>query len=268
MRLRTWRDGAGSGAGRCSTDAAGRPLKPPAGDAQFASVSGLGTQLDSLTSPELARRAWGSLLVVPLGSTEQHGPHLPLGTDTMVASELCDRLAKTRDDVVVARPLGVGASGEHQDFVGTISIGTEVLASVLTEVVRSARISFRGVIVVSGHGGNAAALKRASTTAMREGDDLVCFSPSIEGGDAHAGRSETSMMLALDPSSVRHDEVVIGTLTPLREIADELRNGGLRAVSPTGVLGDPTCASAAEGSALLNLLADQLLAVVDARFPR
>ena len=226
------------------------------------------TRLDQVTSHELARRGWGTLLVVPLGSTEQHGPHLPLGTDTMVASELCDRLAQRRDDVLVATPLGIGASGEHQEFIGTISIGTDVLAAVLTEVVRSARSSFRGVVVVSGHGGNAAALARASTTAMREGDDLLCFSPSIDGGDAHAGRSETSMLLALDPSLVRQDEVVIGTLTPLSEIANELRDGRLKEVSPTGILGDPTAASLGEGRALLDMLSIQLCDLVDSRFPR
>ncbi len=226
------------------------------------------TRLDQVTSHELARRGWGTLLVVPLGSTEQHGPHLPLGTDTMVASVLCDRLAQRRDDVLVAPPLGIGASGEHQEFIGTISIGTDVLAAVLTEVVRSARSSFRGVVVVSGHGGNAAALARASTTAMREGDDLLCFSPSIDGGDAHAGRSETSMLLALDPSLVRQDEVVIGTLTPLSEIASDLRDGRLKEVSPTGILGDPTAASLGEGRALLDMLSNQLLDVVDSRFPR
>jgi mycofactocin precursor peptide peptidase len=226
------------------------------------------SRLDQVTSHELARRGWGTLLVVPLGSTEQHGPHLPLGTDTMVANELCDRLAQRRDDVLVATPLGIGASGEHQEFIGTISIGTDVLAAVLTEVVRSARSSFRGVVVVSGHGGNAAALARASTTAMREGDDLLCFSPSIEGGDAHAGRSETSMLLALDPSLVRQDEVVIGTLTPLSEIASDLRDGRLKEVSPTGILGDPTAASLGEGRALLDMLSNQLLDVVDSRFPR
>ena len=226
------------------------------------------TRLDQVTSHELARRGWGTLLVVPLGSTEQHGPHLPLGTDTMVANELCDRLAQRRDDVLVAPPLGIGASGEHQEFIGTISIGTDVLAAVLTEVVRSARSSFRGVVVVSGHGGNAAALARASTTAMREGDDLLCFSPSIDGGDAHAGRSETSMLLALDPSLVRQDEVVIGTLTPLSEIANELRDGRLKEVSPTGILGDPTAASLGEGRALLDMLSNQLCDLVASRFPR
>ena len=223
-------------------------------------------QLGGLTSKHLDSAE--PFLIVPVGSTEQHGPHLPLGTDTMVANELCDRLAQRRDDVLVATPLGIGASGEHQEFIGTISIGTDVLAAVLTEVVRSARSSFRGVVVVSGHGGNAAALARASTTAMREGDDLLCFSPSIEGGDAHAGRSETSMLLALDPSLVRQDEVVIGTLTPLSEIANELRDGRLKEVSPTGILGDPTAASLGEGRALLDMLSIQLCDLVDSRFPR
>jgi creatinine amidohydrolase len=231
-------------------------------------VSEVAQRLDDLTWTALAAKGFGELLVLPVGSTEQHGPHLPLGTDTLVAEALAEHLAAARDDILVARPLALGSSGEHQAFPGTVSIGSEVLARVLVEVVRSARTSFRGVVVVSGHGGNAAALATASTVAMREGDDLLCFSPVVPGGDAHAGMTETSLLLALAPVLVRQDEVVQGTTTPIAELSDNLRAGRLRDVSPTGVLGDPTGATAAHGHAVLAEVGRSLVAAVDARFPR
>ncbi len=88
--------------------------------------------LASLTSPEAAEAvAAGAVLAVPVGSTEQHGPHLPLSTDTDVAVALCGRLSVARHDVLVAPPLAYGASGEHQGFVGTLSIGQDALETAL-----------------------------------------------------------------------------------------------------------------------------------------
>ncbi|MEX0766883.1 MAG: creatininase family protein, partial [Microthrixaceae bacterium] len=89
-------------------------------------------QLASSEVPE------SSLLLVPLGSCEQHGPHLPLDTDLRIASWLCQQLAQSIPSVVIAPPIGIAASGEHQGFSGTLSIGTAVLEMVLTELVRSA----------------------------------------------------------------------------------------------------------------------------------
>src|SRR4051812_45881757 len=100
--------------------------------------------LDELTTLE----ATGDLLVFPLGATEQHGPHLPLGTDTIIANALAASL-----DAVVAPALPYGSSGEHAGFAGTLSIGRDALITVLVELVRSS--SFARVLFVSGHGGDA-----------------------------------------------------------------------------------------------------------------
>src|SRR5689334_11179637 len=120
-------------------------------------------RLDVLVWPDLAGRAQRSILVVPLGSTEQHGPHLPLGTDSAIAAALAGRLAAARADVVVAPALPYGSAGEHAAFPGTLSIGAAALELVVVELVRSAD-AFAGVVLVSGHGGNAAPLAAAVAT--------------------------------------------------------------------------------------------------------
>ena len=208
------------------------------------------------------------ILLLPVGSTEQHGPHLPLATDLIVAEALCTRLQARRDDLIVGPSVTIGASGEHAGFAGTLSIGTEVLAAVITEVVRSARATFSGVVAVNGHGGNAQALAVAEAKARAEGDDFLVLHPQFPGADAHAGRTETSLLLTLEPSLVRKDEAMAGITAPLAEIADDLRTHGVAAVSPSGVLGDPRGASAEEGEKLLNAAIDTLSDAIDERFPR
>jgi creatinine amidohydrolase len=223
-------------------------------------------ELGGLTWPEIADQA-PRLLAVPLGSVEQHGPHLPLDTDTRIATALAERLAAVRPDVVVAPAVAFGASGEHAAFAGTLSIGVEVLTAVVVELVRSAD-AFAGVVLVNGHGGNLAAVTAAARQLTAEGRTVVAWSPSIPGGDAHAGRSETSLLLALAPDLVRLERAEAGETAPLPAIIDRLREGGVGAVAPNGVLGDPTGATAAEGDRLLDLLAADLVAAADAALPR
>lgn len=209
--------------------------------------------------PAVAERAASTIVAVPVGSTEQHGPHLPIGTDTMVATELCVRLASARPDVVVAPALPYGSAGEHAAFAGSLSIGQAALERVIVELVRSAD-AFAGVVLVSGHGGNAAALASASDLLRSEGRRVLTWSPSVPGGDAHAGRTETSLVLALRGELVGDPEP--GNVAPLRELMPALRSGGVAAVAPNGVLGDPTGASADEGRALLDSLVADLVAAV------
>lgn len=208
------------------------------------------------------------VLVVPVGSTEQHGPHLPLGTDTLIAEAVATSVVEDRPALLLGPTIAIGASGEHAGFAGTLSIGTEALATMLTELVRSARESFAGVVLVSGHGGNRAALARVMSTATVEGDAVVVYEPVLPAADAHAGHTETSILLALDAALVRHDEIVTGTTTALNEMAEDLRRSGVRAVSATGVLGDPTTAEASIGASLLATMVEQALSLIEARFGR
>ena len=224
--------------------------------------------LDAATWPELAARS--SLLAVPLGSCEQHGPHLPFGTDTLVAAALAERLAAGRPDVVIAPALPYGASGEHAAFPGTLSLGTDALRRVVVELVRSAD-AFAGVVLVSGHGGNAEAVGGATALLRREGRRVLAWSPSLQaaaGGagapDAHAGFVETSVLLAVAPHLVRRDRAEAGATAALPSILASLRAGGVAAVAPNGVLGDPEGATASEGRRILDAWAADLHAAVAA----
>jgi mycofactocin precursor peptide peptidase len=221
----------------------------------------VGQQLELLPWTEVAARSAQSLLVVPLGSTEQHGPHLPTGTDSAIAVALAVRLGAARPDVIVAPALPYGAAGEHAGFAGTLSIGAAALETVIVELVRSAD-DFAGVVLVSGHGGNAAPLAGAVATLRQEGRNVLAWAPRVTGGDAHAGRTETSMMLALAPESVRRAAAEPGDTRPLATVMAELRRHGVAAVSPNGVLGDPSGATAEEGDRLLEVLTGDLLAAV------
>lgn len=200
--------------------------------------------------------AAGTVLAVPLGSTEQHGAHLPLTTDTDIALALCDALADARADVVVAPAVPYGSSGEHAGFAGTLSIGQQALELVVLELGRSATDSFPHVLFVSAHGGNAVPVSRAVATLRAEGRDVSVFAPRWRG-DAHAGHVETSLQLLLRPGAVARERAVVGDTRPIEELLPQLQRGGLRAVTATGVLGDPTEASADSGREIFaGLVAD------------
>jgi mycofactocin system creatininase family protein len=200
--------------------------------------------------PEVASRAPRSVLVVPVGATEQHGPHLPLSTDTDIAMTLAVRLAATCDDILVAPAVAYGSSGEHGGFPGTLSIGAAVTERVLVELGRSAD-EFAGVLFVSAHGGNVGPVRRAVSLLVSEGRRVMAWSPPA-GVDAHAGFTETSVMMALEPSLVRSEAAEPGCRAPLAEVMPVLLSSGVAAVSSNGVLGDPSGASENTGSELLS----------------
>ena len=217
-------------------------------------------RLASAAWTDLVEMSARSTLVIPLGSTEQHGPHLPLSTDTIVAVAVAEALADRRDDVVLAPAVPYGSSGEHAGFPGTLSIGQDALQLLLLELVRSAD-AFGAVVIVSGHGGNAEPVARAVARLADEGRRVRAWSPS-GAADLHAGRTETSLLLALAPALVRMADAEAGDPRPLRELLPLLRDGGVAAVSPNGVLGDPAGASVEEGRALLEVLVADLEAAL------
>ncbi|MDR3036222.1 MAG: mycofactocin biosynthesis peptidyl-dipeptidase MftE [Kitasatospora sp.] len=250
--------------------------------------------LGDLTWPQARRlAAAGAMLAVPVGSTEQHGPHLPLSTDTDVAVALAARLAARRADVVVAPPVGYGSSGEHAGFAGTISIGQRALELTLLELGRSAAETFGHILFVCAHGGNREPATRAAARLHGESVDALLWMagdapsgahrsrgsissaiatkvlrPNGRGRaptrDAHAGLRESPLQLALHPGRVRMSRAEAGNRTPIAELMPLLRAEGVQAASRNGVLGDPSGASAAEGAELLAALTADLLAAVAA----
>jgi len=224
-------------------------------------------QLGSSRWPDIEATGRTCLLAVPIGSTEQHGPHLPFDTDTRIALEVTTRLSVARPHVVVAPALPFGASGEHASFPGTLLLGHVVLADVLMELIRSARSAFAGVVLVSAHGGNHDGLALLQARCRADGEDVLIWAAVAEGGDAHAGRTETSLMLAIDAGAVRLDLAEAGCRQPLEAILPRLRAEGVRPISSNGVLGDPDGASADEGRVLLAGMTDALVAAVDGRWP-
>ncbi|MFI6149234.1 mycofactocin biosynthesis peptidyl-dipeptidase MftE [Streptomyces sp. NPDC051109] len=218
--------------------------------------------LDRAAWPRYAAPGAPGVLVVPLGSTEQHGPHLPFTVDTEIAAALAGALERRRPDVVLAPAVPYGSSGEHAGFPGTLSIGRAALELLLVELVRSAD-AFDGVVLISGHGGNAVPLRAAVALLRGEGRKVLAWSPSGDPRDSHAGRTETSVMLALRPRAVRMQDAVPGDGRPLAEVLPVLMESGVRAVSPNGVLGNPLGATALEGATVLSRWEDSLLAAFD-----
>ncbi|HEY2206795.1 MAG TPA: mycofactocin biosynthesis peptidyl-dipeptidase MftE [Pseudonocardia sp.] len=245
-------------------------------------------ELGTVRWPEVATRA--TTLVVPVGSCEQHGPHLPLDTDTRIASAVASGAVRLRGgagensgagkssgadwnggadgnggsdrtgaDVLLAPAVAFGASGEHEMFPGTVSVGQDALRSVLVELGRSAGRWSSRIVFVNGHGGNVGVLREAVDLLRAEGRDARwwgCALPADAGfvRDGHAGRTETSIMLALAPETVLLERAAAGNSAPLAELLPAMRAGGVRAVSDNGVLGDPAGASAEEGRRMLEVM--------------
>jgi len=204
------------------------------------------------------------VVIVPLGSLEQHGPHLPLDTDTRIAVAVAHGAAAGRDGVAVAPPIAFGASGEHDAFPGTVSIGTAALADMLVELARDVSRHWDALLLVNAHGGNRDAVAAALRRLDDEGRRCTAFSVSPHDGDAHAGRTETSLLLHLDPSAVRSELAEPGESRPLGQLLERLRSEGVRAVSPNGVLGDPSGATADEGRRLFEESVAGCSAMLDA----
>ncbi len=245
-------------------------------------------RLAEMTWPEVAKAvaAGATTIILPLGSNEQHGPHLPLGTDTILVEALANRLATSLPEALVAPPLPIGCSDEHAGFPGLLSLDAGTLASVIVDCAR--RLVAWGVerlILLSGHGGNGRALTLAVERLRRELPELRVWVPddlqlnaeailaearrdgiSHDAFGLHAGEGETSEMLCLRPDLVRLERAAPGFTGDMRSVLPKLREAGLLPVTPNGVLGDPTCAQAMRGERYLNVQAALLAAEVKREF--
>lgn len=241
--------------------------------------------MEEMTWPEIkeAIESGFTTAVFAVGSTEQHGPHLPTMTDARIGDALAERFARKLGHALQARTIDVGLSEHHLAFAGTISLKPETLSLVLRDYVDSlARHGFRRIIILPSHGGNFATVHRAIEEARKAhpGIDITGFTNfqalvdflyrmsaeygvSPEESGAHAGESEASMMMALEPGLVHPDRFAPGYVGPTGEAEMAvIFEKGMTALTSNGILGDPRKASAAQGEIYLEQLVDFLVSAV------
>ena len=231
----------------------------------------------AMTWPELraALEGGGQVGLVPLGAVEQHGPHLPLATDAIVATALCER-ASAASGALVMPTLSVGCSfGHGADFPGTISISPEVLTMTIRQYIEwAAAAGVTKFLVVDSHMGNHPSLQSAIDYMRLLRPDLQVgvfhwwdASPEVsaatvyDAADLHANRAETALMMALAPEQVRLEQLEAGD--------DEDRTDGLvfryhsSALSKNGVTGRPSEATPELGQELLSAIVAEIVARVE-----
>jgi creatinine amidohydrolase len=213
--------------------------------------------------------------LVPVGATEQHGPHLPTGTDTIIATALCDA-ASERSGAVVLPAIAVTASyGHGTELPGTLSLSPELLAAVVRQYAEwTATSGLRRLVFVNAHAGNGAALGiatdhlrlfrpdlRVAHVDWWRLDPVLLQEMTVDGDDVHANRGETALMLAIAPHLVHTGRLVDGD--------DPDRTAGLvfrytaPALSTNGVTGRPSEATPELGAALLERAVAALVALVE-----
>lgn len=235
------------------------------------------------TSPELQeliRRK--TCVILPLGSTEQHGPHLPVGTDYMNVWEMAVRVAEKVGGLVLPL-LPYGCSEEHFPRAGTVSLGAETLKQVLADIVRSlARNGVGKVVLLNGHAGQCELVEELARDLRKEGlsvHHLCSFTvlptevlareiPLEEEIFVHAEELETSLMMAAHPERVKMDKAVKelpewlprGVTTANMQAAARVFASGksIGGDTATGVIGDPTLASQEKGEKALQLIVKAL----------
>jgi creatinine amidohydrolase len=239
--------------------------------------------LERMAWPEVQAEVEGGrdTVVVPLGAVEQHGPHLPLGTDAMFGDEI-GRAAAERLNAFLAPTIPVGCSHHHLAFAGTISLEEETYHRVVGDIVRAlASHGFKRIVLLPTHGGNFRPLGEAlARLGPLEGVKIIAFTDvgmlasatigtgaelgitAAEGG-IHAGEWETSMMLALRPELVRMERAESGYVGDLASGMQRFFSEGVHVLADNGVFGDPRRASARAGEKYVERLVEQVVRTVE-----
>ena len=240
-------------------------------------------ELENLTWPEVRREIENGrdTVVVAFGAVEQHGHHLPLGTDAFFGDELSGKLAE-RLDAFRAPTVRVGCSRHHLAFPGTMSVEEETFHALVGDILRGwSGHGFKRVVLLPTHGGNFAPLAAAlEKLGPLDGTRVVAISdlgllvqatlglgdelgvPPSEGG-IHGGEWETSMMLSLHPELVQMDRAVPGYTGDLESGIQRFLGDGVHTLSETGVFGDPRNASAEHGRIYTDRLLDLVTELVE-----
>jgi creatinine amidohydrolase/Fe(II)-dependent formamide hydrolase-like protein len=221
--------------------------------------------------------------LLPVGAVEQHGPHLPLDTDAFDADYLACRVAEACSDPkpLVLPPISYGVSYHHADFTGTVSISNDTLAKMIYEIGMSvSRNGIRKLVIINGHGGNSPALNYAAQMINRDAHIFVCVDTGETSdvdidkivetpNDVHAGEIETSTELAVRPQLVQMDQAQKHIPEFSSRYLDFTSKRGVlwyaytRKISPSGVMGDPTKASAAKGERIWEIMIAHLVSLVE-----
>lgn len=232
-----------------------------------------------------------SVVLLPIAAIEQHGPHLPVGTDTLILRGLLQAFQKEKtydgENVLIAPQLCIGKSNEHMGFCGTLTLTAKTLYDALDEIVSAiVQSGFKKIILTNSHGGNTDLLNLISRDLrIKYGVEVFVFDwwftdfwqdllkdlkqSESPYGVFHACELETSLMLYLQPSSVRMDRAQ--DETPDAMFADDhfvtlygpVNMGWkTRDVTHSGVIGSPTFATAAKGEKMLHYAVDKLAEIV------
>jgi creatinine amidohydrolase len=239
---------------------------------------------EELTSAEIGMLDRDKTVVIlPLGAVEQHGNHLPLGTDTLVAQAVSLAAAEADGDTVVMPPPWYGFSPHHMRFPGSVTLRVETLMAVVEDVAASVvRHNFRRLLVVNGHGGNIGAIDVLASTLGNQHygaariatltyfalarDAIAKLRKSKTGGMGHACEFETSMVQHIRPELVKIDRAETCYPDPGSRYltTDLLGSQAIRLyhdfgdLSPTGTLGDPSFASPEAGRAFFAAVVEEL----------
>lgn len=221
-----------------------------------------------------------SIAIIPVGSTEQHGPHAPLGTDALTAETIATEAERNFDgDVVVTPILNVGVSAEHRQFPGTLWIKADTLRSYTRDVVTSlAYHGFDRIVIVNGHGGNVSALREIAADLYREEVAYVCVFTWFDSIDhqeftmGHAGPLETAMIRHHYPDLLVQERVAEAGRNGSDQWGEWIAGTNLAYDSieftENGVVGDPRLGDAELGEELTGVASDslvELLAAVESK---
>ncbi|NHJ01370.1 MAG: creatininase family protein [Candidatus Heimdallarchaeota archaeon] len=239
-------------------------------------------RLEDLTWVDIGKKIQSGYktVVFGLGSSEQHGPHLPEKTDSLLAETITNRVALKLENALQAPTIRIGCSDHHLDFPGTISLKSSTLKAVITDYIISlVNHRFTKIILIPFHGGNfkptadaiaelAPKYPNVKILGITDLDKFVTelIRPSIDTGlskeeaGIHAGENETSMVLATESKFVRKDRFTEGFLGELgKEEINKLFKDGLISLTDIGVLGDPRSATAEKGEIYLQNIVDFLI---------
>jgi creatinine amidohydrolase len=223
-----------------------------------------------MTAPEIGQIDRDILVLIPVGSIEQHGPHLPVDTDTRLVTAIAEAMEE-KEDILLAPTIWMGHSPHHLSFGGTLSAGHRLMADNMVQMARCFEgMGFRRLLFLNGHGGNNLPLGMVLQTLKEELPLLKCWAcnywqiadegicairESRMGGMGHAGELETSLYMYLAPEKVRTEKIEdAGEMDPNHWFRTEMflapkamTTRNFKEFTPTGVFGNPSLAGAEKG---------------------